>query len=179
MPIKGKLFLFEAIPNTPNDMNWLEKIEVLGITPIEGEAFAPLEEPELLNLEQKLEAKLPREYRHFLKTYGASDFEEFAQIPTSGGGIYPGFFYGKNLLKAIGEYKDRLPDLIIPINNDGGDNLICISLRTKDFGFIYFQNHSIGWDASGSDIEKAKETTLSPISKDFPGFIIALEKEED
>lgn len=64
--------------------------------------------------------------------------------------------------------------MIIPINEDAANNLICLSLRKDDFGAIYFQNHSIGWDESG-DIENSKLKSCFRFADSFSSFIYGLE----
>jgi SMI1-KNR4 cell-wall len=146
-------------------MNWKEKLQKLGITPLNTVDFAPLNMAEIERIETHLGVKLPDDFRLFLSTYGEADFEEFIYFPTNGGPVYPGNFYGENLLKTIQENEERLPSLVIAFNNDGGDNLFCISVRKHDFGHIYFQNHSF----LGS---------LTFISGNFTNFIFGLTIDE-
>ena len=155
-------------------MNLTEKLEKLGINPCGEKEFSPLSEREIKRIEIELKTVLPEDYRQFLATYGESDFEEYAGYSTDNGGIYPGTFFGKNIEKAISEYRERLPALIIPINEDAANNLICLSLRKDDFGAIYFQNHSIGWDEY-DDIENSKLESCFRFADSFSSFIYGLE----
>jgi hypothetical protein len=158
-------------------MNWISKLEELGLVTLEGDRFAPLSEMEVQKLESIFGGKFPEDYRLFLLSYGASDFEESAVFRHQDGGVYLGTFFGQDLKKAMADfYGDRLPKLIIPINDDGASNLICISLRPEDFGAIYFQHHSIGWEGEDpSDEDAARSTTLFRLADSFTSFICDLE----
>ncbi len=49
-----------------------------------------------------------------------------------------------NLRDYIDTYKvkaKRLPSHILPVANDSGGNLICISCGERDYGYIYFWDH--------------------------------------
>ncbi|BAY85056.1 hypothetical protein NIES267_45540 [Calothrix parasitica NIES-267] len=154
-------------------MDLTEKLEKLGINSCREEKFSPLSEKEIKRIEIKLGTVFPEDYRQFLATYGESDFEEYAECSTDNGGISPGTFFGKNIEHAISEHKERLPVLMIPINEDAANNLICLSLRKDDFGAIYFQSHSIGWDESG-DIENSKLESCFRFADSFSNFICRL-----
>lgn len=90
--------------------------------------MSPLTETEIKNIELELATVLPKDYRRFLARYGESDFEECACYSTDGGGLFPGTFFGQNIEQAILEYSERLPELMIPINEDVANNLIGQSL---------------------------------------------------
>ena len=64
--------------------------------------------------------------------------------------------------------------MIILINEDAANNLICLSLRKDGFGAIYFQNHSIGWDEY-DDIENSKLESCFRFADSFSSFIYGLE----
>lgn len=76
------------------------------------------------------------------------------------------------------DYEESLPKLMVPINEDGGGNLICLSLRKEDFGAIYFKHHSIGWDNTLTDIDAAKLATCFRLSDSFTRFICGLVSDE-
>lgn len=158
-------------------MNWRDKLQALGVTPLEGDQFSPLSEDDLEQLENTIGNAFPDDYRAFLRQFGACDFEEFAVIPTEGGSVAPGSFFGNDLTDAINNFGERLPSLVVPINDDGASNLICISLRPDSFGAIFFQSHSVGWDDSLGDMDAAKFATLIRVAPDFGSFICELEPE--
>lgn len=154
-------------------MNLDEKLNNLGISACGEREFNPLSKIEISNIELRLGTVFPEDYQKFLASYGESDFEECAYYSTNGGGIFPGTFFGKNIERAILEYRERLPELIIPINEDAANNLICISLIKNDFGAIYFHNHSIWYDDSG-DIN-SKLRSYFRFADSFSNFIFGLE----
>lgn len=155
-------------------VKWIERLEHLGITPAQND-FAPLSEIDLRKIESYFGAKLPEDYRLFLLHYGASYLEESVVFPTPKGGIYLGDFLGNNILQlTIDDYEDKLPKLLVPINEDGGDNLICISLRAVDFGGIYFQYHCIGI-GDNPDSDTARWETCFRFCDIFANFICGLE----
>ena len=158
-------------------MDWVEKLRQLGVTPLGEDQFSPLSEDDLEQLEDRIGHDFPDDYRAFLREFGACDFEEYAVLPTEGGGIFPGTFFGKDLGNAIKEFGERLPRLIVPINDDGAGNLICLSLRSDSLGAVYFQSHSVGWDDTLDDVDAAKFATLVRVAPDFGTFICELEPE--
>ncbi|EAQ78902.1 SMI1/KNR4 family protein [Blastopirellula marina] len=155
-------------------MNWVDKLQELGVTPLEGDQFSPLSEDELERLENSVGVAFPDDYRTFLRQFGACDLEEYAVILTEDGSIAPGSFFGDDLAGALNDFSERLPRLVIPINDDGAGNLICISLRPDCFGAICFQSHSVGWDDSLGDEDAAKSATLIRVAPDFGSFICKL-----
>ncbi len=137
-----------------------EKFQLLGgIVPI-GESFLPVTEEELGSLEMTLQNRLPHDYRGFLATYGASmfaeyiDFQPVQNLPKSisdtGKGHISSFYGGAQdpyqpLEKAIATYRDRMPDSVIPIADDCG-NKICLGIKGKEQGKIYYWDHGNEWD---------------------------------
>lgn len=158
-------------------MNWIEKLRELKLTPENGVQFLPMNEAEISQLENTIGNRFPEPYRFFLSVYGASDFEEYGIFPTDGGGVAPGRFFGRDLPRAINDFQERLPRLVIPINDDGAGNLICVSLREDSYGSIYYQSHSVGWNESNGDADGAKLATLVHLASDFTSFIMELEVE--
>jgi hypothetical protein len=69
----------------------------------------------------------------------------------------------------------RLPSHILPIADDPGGNLICISCGNNDFGHIYFWDHEKEVDYSVED--DSNYSNLYLISKSFNQFIDELKEE--
>jgi hypothetical protein len=151
-------------------MDWKQVLENFEITPL---GDGGISEEDLDQLENKLGRKLPHAYRVFLSKYGESDLEPWVVFPTEGGGVSPGTFTGLDILEKIKDYVDRLPENCIPINDDGGDNLIIMSLDEDKYGEIYFQHHSIGV-GEAEDNNENRWKTLAFLAKDFPRFIEGL-----
>lgn len=155
-------------------MDWITKLVELKITPRGSVEFAPLTSEEVAAIERTLKSPLPTPYRDFLMKYGASDFEEYAVFATEGGGVAPGRFFGRELSREIVGFAERLPPLFVPINDDGAGNLFCISLRTSEFGAVYYQSHSGGVDSSAElegPSDPSRMTSLIWLARDFPTFI--------
>ena len=64
---------------------------------------------------------------------------------------------------------DRLPAGLITIAYDSLGNLICISLRQHDFGFVYFWDHQTH--------SKQKDTEPTIIAESFEKFLACLQSE--
>lgn len=155
-------------------MPWKSRLDELGITPLGGDTFSPLSEADLEMIEERVGQKLPDDFREFLSQFGECDLEEYAVFPTDGGGVAPGTFFGKTILSAIDDFAERLPVSVIPINDDGAGNLICISLQSDSYGKVYFQSHSVAYDQTDDDVDAAKFATLVELSDSFSEFISAL-----
>jgi hypothetical protein len=162
------------------------KLAELGIEPMRGEAFEPFSKENIAHLQEKVGASLPDAYKQFLAAYGHSMFSVEINCTPQGDPLYFGWFYGfDELVDAIDTYREVLPETIIPIGDDGGGNQFCLGVSGKDFGKVYFHNHSIGWHA---DAEKYRERgeavpadiryqTVCEIAPSFEQFILNMVRE--
>jgi hypothetical protein len=66
----------------------------------------------------------------------------------------------------------RMPDKMIPIDNDGLGNLVCISCAEKDYGYVYFWDHENEVDYLEADDDDY--SNLYFIAKSFTDFINGL-----
>ena len=159
-----------------------------GIVPI-GKAFVPVNETELNSIETALGVALPGDYREFVQKYGTSAFGELVQFQPIEGEKGPlSHFYGsrtgnQSLAKYIEVYRGRMPDTIIPIADDGGGNQICIGIKGKEQGKVYYWDHHNEWDEDDYLDEhdepmppEAKFQNVSLIAESFEDFIRRLEK---
>ena len=113
-----------------------------------------------------------------MTTYGSCFFEKECQFPTESGGIYPGCFLSATEIVDSMEFAvDFLPRQVVPINDDGGGNNICLSARKDSCGHIYFRNHSIGWEHNTGDDDAAKTESMFLMASSFTEFVLALEIE--
>lgn len=155
------------------------KVVELQIVPLDGPQFVPNNESEIRSLESAIGQDLPHDYRTFLSTYGECAFDVLCKIPTDGGGIYPGYFLSVNEIVESLKYVDEyLPQKVIPINDDGGGNSICISTRDDSYGKVYFRAHTIGFDYEADDEDAAKMDAMFPLSGNFTDFILALQPDD-
>ncbi|WP_027710400.1 SMI1/KNR4 family protein [Zooshikella ganghwensis] len=155
-------------------MNFIDVLENFGITKLGDEGISAQDIDEL---ENEIGCELPEDYKFFLQKYGESDLESWVKFPTEGGGVYPGTFLGLDIIQKIEDCSERLPDKCIPINDDGDDNLILLSLDQSCYGQIYFQHHSIGVGGALNTNENKWKTTAF-LAKDFSSFICGLELDE-
>ena len=153
-----------------------EKLQGLAIASETGEHFEPLTLGDVECLERSLGKRLPNDYRWFLMHFGAAQFEVDAVYPTAEGDIILGFFFGRDIDEDIEDYEERLPDLFIPINDDGGGNIICMSLQDESYGSLWFHNHSVGAE---EDTSEAKMATMLLLAPSFTDFILGLRQLAD
>ncbi len=130
-------------------------------------------------LEAMLHIEIPEDYRLFLLscnggrprkhvfTYIYEGRQEMGCVSRFLG-IHEGEW--DNLHQTTKTYKifqKRLPDNLLPIANDPGGNLICLSLTGNDLGSIYFWDHD--WEGE----EPSYENTFL-IATSFTEFIDSL-----
>lgn len=113
-----------------------------------------LHELTLLNFEMKLGQKLPDDYRNFLLEYNGGDPEpNMVGIPETRKqcsvacifGLY-NFKKDHDLAAKRKRLANRLPEKVIPIAEADGDNFICLSLDSPDFGAVYLWDHELATD---------------------------------
>jgi len=155
-----------------------ERLHELGITPVGSASFEPLDATELSAIESALGARLPPDYRWFLSTFGESDLEAMPEFPLpGGGGVLPGIFFGRRIVDEARTFEERLPHRVVPINDDGGGNLVCLSLRPDSYGAVYFHHHGVGPDEEAADPDQARMDTLVRLAPGFAEFVAELRTE--
>lgn len=142
-----------------------------------------LSEEALRAFEERLGIILPEQYRHFLLVHNGGEaspdvfkirneqgpytdsvvrcFFSIGDVPN-----YRSFEWHYNLYKIE---EDRLPHNMIPIADDPGGNLICISTVGTDAGAVYFWNHE-------EETEPPSDANLHLIADTFQEFLGALYK---
>lgn len=128
-----------------------KQLTELGISTIRDKQ---VDEGYLKIIEERFKVSFPEGYRQFLLRYGNSSFEQDIQFraveKTSWSndnnlGSFGSFFViddeTNNLENRIEQYYDRMPTLILPIADDSAGNLICIGVKDKYQGKIYFWDH--------------------------------------
>lgn len=145
-------------------------------------SFPPISEEDLVAFEKLVDAELPEVYRTFLEKYNGGYVTPFyfryigPYSQESLGGV--NYFFGIadenerfSLQRNLKLAKGNLPERILPISNNGGGDLICISVSGLDIGKIYFWLHE--WSPEN-------EENLFLIADDFDSFLKSLfEYEED
>lgn len=140
-----------------------ENIQRLGgLRPDRGGPFIPMPEAEAETLERTIGTRLPESYRNFLTACGAVGFNGYVYY-TSLEPLRPyiagdtkcghfGIFYGAaandeySVAENLDTYRDRMPEVLIPIGEDGGGNQICLGIAGAELGRIYFWDHEDEWD---------------------------------
>lgn len=124
----------------------VDRLIKLGIEPLDGISFKAFTNAEITDIESRAGAILPDSYRQLLVSYGAVIFTTSPNCSPDGKELYFQSFYNYNdLVDAIEEYEDTLPESVIPFGHDGLGNQFCISVEGYDIGKVYFYNHSIDW----------------------------------
>jgi hypothetical protein len=109
----------------------------------------PVTEKRLADLERELGVKLPAQYRQFLLKFNGGmpspdvvDIEGMNDSPTD-----VQEFFGidasdesSDLRWIKQEFSDRVPDRMIPVACDSGNNLFCLSLSGADSGAIIYMD---------------------------------------
>lgn len=140
-------------------------------------------------IEQIYETELPSDYSEFLEEYGGcfikdnrmyQPIEETPLTPKDGFESI-GFFYGitndtYNIESIIESYKGLLGNTIMPIADADGGDLVCIGLKGKCRGKIYY------WYHEGEKLNKNGEEYYYLIANSFDEFILKFsfhEREND
>jgi hypothetical protein len=120
-----------------------------------NESYEPITSEKINNLENKTDINIPLNYKEFLlKNNGGYPKKRgfLYRVQTNGRRAVVNKFLGihdgenNNLYKYLITYKireKRLPSNLIPIANDPGGNLICLSINGEDVGKVYFWDHDL------------------------------------
>lgn len=181
-----------------------EKIKHLGgLAPVRSDDFNGLSAKEIQQIEDKIESSLPDDYKAFLAQYGTVLFNKSVGFkPIEQNAVYPhndetglpnppfngsqvSVFFGKDaaepadsLSSKLEVYKDRMPNSVIPIADDGLGNKICLNVGKEDKGKIYWWDHENEWDEedyeeeTGTKMpEEAKYQNIYLVAESFSDFI--------
>lgn len=130
------------------------------------------------NIETIFDSKMPQSYKDFYLNFGSFSFlesvcakcieEKFFTL--RGNRVPVGFFYcivgneKESVLDTLLIFEEQLPVGFLPICDGELGDVICVSLRTSDYGYIYYFDH-----------ESPPEDDLLLIAKSFEDFIMSLE----
>lgn len=115
----------------------------LGIAPT-GEAFAPIDADVVAAIERHAGGRFPDVMTWFFGRFGGSRFDDGALYvdPTGGEEVMIGWFLdGKELADAFEAFAEVLPPGVVPIADDGGDNMLCVGIGDDNRGTVYFHPH--------------------------------------
>lgn len=153
----------------------------LEITPIAGS----ISESAIRDFEENIGMPFPPDYREFMLKYNGGDplkcvfkFQD-ATGPYSDSIIRYFFAFSDDYNESIKHnheiytLADRVPKNILPIAEDPGGNIVCLSLAGDDVGKVYF------WDHEQEGLTEASSTyeNLELIANSFTEFVDGLEEE--
>lgn len=139
-----------------------ENIQRLGgLRPAGSGSLVPMPEEEIAALEGSIGACLPAPYRCFLATYGGCRFDRFVAFramepiqPYLSDGTMGdlAWFYGAaaegidSVAENIEAFRDRMPEALIAIGNDGLDGQICLGVTGPERGRVHYWDVERGWN---------------------------------
>jgi hypothetical protein len=141
-----------------------------------GEKFGQATDQEIQQLERRVGALLPADYREFLRTTnGMARLRRYMfsfverKLPTSGAvqalfTLAPHPYY--NLEQKLETFVRRYPPETMPIGTDPGGNLLCIVVTGPKRGEVWFWDHE---QADGRGWEG-----MSFVARTFDSFLEAL-----
>jgi hypothetical protein len=150
---------------------------------------APLSEAQLKEIESRVGHELPSSYRHILGTYGGMSFDSvfYPDLISRDAVRFGWLFDYSELIGALEDYSDSIPDTLIPIGEDSGGNIYALGVSGRDYNKLYFHDHSIGWQSDAEAYLERGEPippdlpyqTVELIGESFEAFIESLFLEEE
>jgi cell wall assembly regulator SMI1 len=149
-----------------------------------SETKQPITLNQITEIEQHLDLVFPEAYKLHLLQYNGGycepnifSFEQNGKINNSCIDWFLAIYEGKynNLWNTINNVKldeKRLPTHMLPIANDPGGNLVCISCGPTDYGCVYFWDHELEVDYTESD--DTDYSNLYLIAYNFKQFLAEL-----
>ncbi len=134
-------------------------------------------EQSIARLESELGFPLPDDYRRFLVDFNGGRPEPsgflFETSEGSSDSAIRYFFTLDNdeyygILENLRDYKDRIPEGLMPIACDPFGNLVLIDLGAKAVGTIYF------WDHEKESMEEPTWDNISTVARSFTVFEASL-----
>lgn len=158
-----------------------------GIEPL-GSTYGNMNDTELLELEKVVGAKLPRDFRDFLHTYGCSTFPGTASIEANGEQQPLSCFFGSKDSKypIVSDYHSRgqlWPKALLPFADGPFGDRFAIRLRGKARGEVLFcPIHDL--ELSPGVFEPAEEinellNSFCTVASSFAEFINSLRIDPD
>jgi hypothetical protein len=159
------------------------RLRKLGLHPPMGRTFGCTREG-VRHLEEFVGTTLPRDYSHFLETYGASSFDKsvgFRPVEKCASarpdGLLPfGAFYGITrdpVYSIIGARKSFSSqgsrDDCLPIADGPFGDQVCISLHGPDSGTVFYWTHDADDDAEA----------FTKVARGFTRFVLSLKELRD
>ena len=180
-----------------------------GIKPIASDKFNPMTEAEIASIEKERGIRLPKSYRQFLATYGASTFNgcppdnpfiifhPLESLPpqfVDGTDLFDAFYGAQreeydsfSLRVQMRFYAKYMPESLIPIGDDGGAGLICLGVKGAELGKVYYwerQNAALDEEDYLADYGEPRPAealfqNVHLIAQSFEDFLQRLEIQPD
>ncbi|MBI1914417.1 MAG: SMI1/KNR4 family protein [Planctomycetes bacterium] len=171
------------------------RLTALDIHPMNADAYTPVPESELQQLEGEIGSHLPEDYRWFLNRYGESSFKMAVSYPSSQipGGYSFGFYFGANasgdgVLANYNFYKGQFPKGVVPIGEASLGDLYLLATTGPNRGSVYYWCHDGGgWEDEAEEYssrgqavpDSVKYSCLEQVAPSFTSFVLGLQPDED
>jgi hypothetical protein len=140
-----------------------------------------ISEAELAAFEQQLSIRLPDDYRKFLLRYNAAKVRSnLFWIPAENEENSVRYFFGicpeddwGDLHSTRLDYQGRVVPFLLPIGTDEDSSLICISIRSEDYGKIYF------WERHQENMDAPDNSNVHWLADSFSEFLEKLYPRQD
>jgi hypothetical protein len=103
---------------------------------------------EIAKFEREISAQLPTDYREFLLKHNGGSPKPNSFKIADGSTSCVNWLFGlgsvsndHSIRKELINYHDRIPKELLPIGDDPGGNVICLSIRGKTMGHVFFWDH--------------------------------------
>lgn len=137
---------------------------------VDSNKYGVTSEEKVADFERKIEIQLPTDYREFLLTHNGGKPEPDSFNIGNNDTSSVRSFYGlhsdpySNLAEHLDIYKGRISGNVIPITGDPCGNQVCLGVKGKHRGKVYFWDH---------ELEGARHA-LTRIADDFNKFLNSL-----
>lgn len=150
----------------------------------------PVLEEEIVDLERMISAQLPFDFKEFLKAHNGGYVQRNISFPIRDHkhgeiGLLQNCYYLKrkhsyrdldDIRNILSVYKDRMPRHFVPFASDPGGNQLCLSVREKDYGTIYFWAHEEEEDYEEDDGTADTYPGIYVVARNFTDFLEQLEE---
>lgn len=145
----------------------------------------PVAEEDIIDLESRMAAQLPADFKDFLRTHnGGSSTTVLCYLIHNNQqgdiGLLHQIYYLKrkytyrdsnDIRNKLAVFEDRMPRHFVPFACDPGGNQLCISVRQKDYGTVYFWAHEEEEEYEDDDGTADSYAGIYLVAKSFSEFL--------